>query len=443
MERRRPPAAPRLPPHAALLLCLTLALLYGCGRPNDPSAAASATHGVRWEGGLWFDGERFVPRTVFTVDGYFADAAPTRVDEVVDLHGAFVVPPFADAHHHGIDSADGLDAKIRTFLRHGIFYVKNPNVIPDLLTPEVRGAINRPESIDVVFSNGGLTRTGGHPAGLHAMLAAKGVFKGLRPEDMENRAYFFIDDEAMLDAKWPRIRAGKPDFIKTFLGVNEREDTPPPMRGLTKEVLAAVVRRAHADHLRVTTHVMSVGDFRAAVEGGVDEITHLPWFMRKLCAATPEVCLLDDDDARRAAARGVIVVVAPFAWRSYLATPPPEVLQGIERTQDANFRKLAEHGVSLGIGSDGISGETPMATALADARAIDAHHLVDRARLLRMWTDTTARTIFPDRKIGRLVEGYEASFLALAGDPIADFANVERIRVRVKQGRRIDLPDGP
>jgi imidazolonepropionase-like amidohydrolase len=440
MECRPAPAAPRLLPYAALFLLLFLALLFGCRRPSDPSTAATATHGVRWDGGLWFDGERFVTRTVYTVDGRFADAAPAFVDEVVDLHGAFVVPPFADAHHHGIDSADGLDAKIRAFLRDGIFYVKNPNVIPDLLTPEVRGAINRPESVDVVFSNGGLTRTGGHPSELHAELAAQGVFKGLRPEDMENRAYFFIDDEAMLDAKWPRIRAGKPDFIKTFLGVNEREDTPPPLRGLTKEVLAAVVRRAHADHLRVTTHVMSVGDFRAAVEAGVDEITHLPWFLKKLCEATPDVCFLDDEVARRAAARGITVVAAPFAARSSMGTLPPEMAQAIDRTLVTNFKKLADNGVSLGIGSDGISGEEPFPTALADAKAIDAHHLVDRARLLRIWTDTTARTIFPDRKIGRLVAGYEASFLALAGDPIADFANVERIRLRVKQGRRLDLP---
>ena len=57
---------------------------------------------------------------------------------VVDLAERHVVPAFGDAHHHGIDSAQGLDDKILVFLEAGIFYVKNPNVIPDLLTPEVR-----------------------------------------------------------------------------------------------------------------------------------------------------------------------------------------------------------------------------------------------------------------------------------------------------------------
>lgn len=35
---------------------------------------------------------------------------------------------------------------------------------------------------------------------------------------------------------------------------------------------------------------------------------------------------------------------------------------------------------------------------------------------------------------GHLKDGYEASFLALSGDPIKDFTNVQRIEMKVKQG---------
>jgi hypothetical protein len=35
------------------------------------------------------------------------------------------------------------------------------------------------------------------------------------------------------------------------------------------------------------------------------------------------------------------------------------------------------------------------------------------------------------------IEGYEASFLVLAGDPLEDFGNVTRITRRVKQGKRL------
>jgi imidazolonepropionase-like amidohydrolase len=42
--------------------------------------------------------------------------------------------------------------------------------------------------------------------------------------------------------------------------------------------------------------------------------------------------------------------------------------------------------------------------------------------------------IFPQRKIGALKDGSEANFLVLEGNPIQDFGNVKRIRMRVKQG---------
>lgn len=50
------------------------------------------------------------------------------------------------------------------------------------------------------------------------------------------------------------------------------------------------------------------------------------------------------------------------------------------------------------------------------------------------------KAIFPGRKIGRLEEGHEASFLVLGGDPLADFGNVQSIKLRVKQGVRLDHP---
>ncbi len=62
---------------------------------------------------------------------------------------------------------------------------------------------------------------------------------------------------------------------------------------------------------------------------------------------------------------------------------------------------------------------------------------MSNAALLKMWTETTAGAIYPGRRIGQLREGYEASFLVLAGDPLMDFAEVTRITRRVKQGRAL------
>jgi len=75
--------------------------------------------------------------------------------------------------------------------------------------------------------------------------------------------------------------------------------------------------------------------------------------------------------------------------------------------------------------------------SLAEAVYLASLHAISNTTLLKMWTETTAAAIYPHRKIGKLREGYEASFLVLAGDPLADFANVTRITRRVKQGHRL------
>jgi len=51
-----------------------------------------------------------------------------------------------------------------------------------------------------------------------------------------------------------------------------------------------------------------------------------------------------------------------------------------------------------------------------------------------MWCTESAQTIFPQRKIGYLREGFEASFLVLGSDPVANFNSVKNIKMKFKQG---------
>jgi len=83
----------------------------------------------------------------------------------------------------------------------------------------------------------------------------------------------------------------------------------------------------------------------------------------------------------------------------------------------------------LAIGSDSYR-----QTAMSEGLALAKLGIFDNRSLLQMWCETTAATIFPARKIGRLSEGYEASFLILEADPLQDFANLQKISRRFKQG---------
>ena len=93
------------------------------------------------------------------------------------------------------------------------------------------------------------------------------------------------------------------------------------------------------------------------------------------------------------------------------------------------------HGVRLAIGSDNVSD-----SSVKEMEYLRGLGVFDNLTLLKMWTETTAQAIFPQRKIGALSEGYEASFLALEGNPIEDLQNARKIKLRLKQGFLLDVP---
>ncbi|HZS09564.1 MAG TPA: amidohydrolase family protein [Blastocatellia bacterium] len=379
--------------------------------------------------GQWFDGKSFAARTAWSVNGRFTSAKPARVDRTIDLAGTWVVPPFAEAHNHNLGTGiEERDRKaIQKYLADGVFYVKIQGNLP--LTDEARRrlGINRPESIDAVLAQGSLTATQGHPIGLVERLLQQGFYPGFTRESLKDHRYFMIDSEAELEKKWPLVLSLHPDFIKTFLWFSDEFEKRKDdlayfgQKGLDPRLLPRIVEKAHATGLRVSAHVMNAADFHHAVTAGVDEIAHLP-----LTGLTP----IAVEDARLAARRGIVVIttcaVVPTLPRTVLREADlPQIL----KTQLANLKLLREHGVALAIGSD-----NPNDSSVKEIEYLRTLGVFDNLTLLKMWTETTAQTIFPGRKIGALSEGDEASFLALEGNPIEDLQNVRRIRFRFKQG---------
>ncbi len=100
-----------------------------------------------------------------------------------------------------------------------------------------------------------------------------------------------------------------------------------------------------------------------------------------------------------------------------------------------NLQRLKDAGVRIVVGSDMPYRDT----SVGEVFNLRKLGVFTNQELLRMWCETTPRSIFPERDIGRLAEGYEASFLVLEGDPIEDFEQVRNIVLRVKQGRHLVL----
>ena len=419
--------------------------------------------------GRWFDGQTFEPRTAYSVDGRLTFRKPARVDRTIDLAGSWVVPPFGEAHNHNITGweHDGVEERnrkvISKYVADGVFYVKIQGSFPLTDALRRRLPINRPGTPDVAFAQTFLTATGGHPIALHEQfLLPGGYYPGLAKAALVDQVYFTIDSEADLETKWPRILALRPDFIKTNLWFSEefaqRKNDPGYFgrKALDPALLPRIVRKAHASSLKVSAHVVSGADFHNALAAGVDEIVHVPAAlavheveeriyqlasgsldapaMHEIAAALKRFNPADlsslplrAEDARLAARRGTVVITT-FALAA-TARARPEFQSAWRAIQVATLRLLNNHGVVLAVGSD-----NPADSSVLEADHLQSLGVLDNLTVLKMWTEATPQAIFPNRRIGSLREGYEASFLALEGSPLENWQNVRRIKLRFKQG---------
>ncbi len=412
---------------SATLVCLMIVV---CGLRIGAQAAPNTA----LLNGNWFDGKTFKARTVYSVNGLFTLQKPSRVDHSLDLSGLWVIPPFAEAHNHNISTGvSEWDKKaIANYIRDGVFYVKIQGNLP-IMPDEARSlGVNNGNGPDVIFSQGAITASGGHPIGLiETVLLRRGYFPGHTKETLRDHRYFTIDSEAELDRKWPAIVAKRRDFIKVLLWAADEYEkrTASPaffgQRALDPKLLPLIINKARARGLRVSAHVTTAADFHVAVVAGVDEINHLPYLGSEPISAP---------DARLAAEKKIVIVTTG----SLLERLPKNLLSdseriAVEKAQIANLKLLFANKVKLAIGSDNTSD-----TSFSEVMYLRKKQVFDDKELLKMWTETTGQAIFPGRKIGKLTEGYEASFLAIEGDPLVDLANVKRIKYRFKQGVLLD-----
>ncbi|MEM1115884.1 MAG: aspartyl protease family protein [Bacteroidota bacterium] len=424
-----------------LLLALLLAASVAAQTPrSNPDAGATA-----YVGGQWWNGEAFAPRdTTWAVDGVFVDARPEAVDRTVRLGDAHVVPPYGDAHTHMLSDPWSGPSQADLFERDGVFYAL---VLTNRYTWAV-GVMDRfegPGSIDVAYAHGGLTSTDSHPAQVYEWQSLGLIGQELTPERQrtvhesrlaEDDAYWFLDALTDVETSWGGFLAHAPDAVKVYLlDVAGEEGAAtsgltglPSGRGLSPEVLRDVVRRAHAAGLPVHAHVETAADARHALDAGVDGLAHLPGYG----LSGPEAPYVLDE-ATIAAMGARSMVVAPTA--RVTADRPGDRPAREARARDLlrrMTRQLHAAGARIVLGADRWN-----ETSRTEADMFVTHRFLPPATVLDLWTRVTPEVVFPGRAIGCLGAGYEASFLALACDPLADWSCTARITHREKQGARL------
>jgi hypothetical protein len=402
------------------------------------AVAAAQVKTIHFTNGKWFNGTAFVNDDFYSVNGFFSKTKPDIVDTVVDLKQQYIIPPFGEAHNHSPDTELDFDIFNERYLSDGIFYIKNPNSIP-FTTLKIAGRINKPEAVDVVFANGGLTATGGHPTGLYNYLLStiyKKSILGWTNRSLEGHAFYVIDSKENIEKKWPFIMVDKPGFIKVYLLYSEefeqrKNDTLfNGKKGLDPLLLSLIVKKAHTAGLKVSCHVETPADVRNAIKAGVDEINHLPGYqVRWKDGYQPNYYLLTPAIAKQMHKKRIHADPTYSLAETELFEKDSLQWKLRKEVQKKNLLLLKKYKVAVTVGCDSYN-----LTAKTEADYLSKLNVYTKLDLLKMWCETTPIAIFPQRKIAALKEGYEASFLVLKENPLQNFESVYQIQLRVKQG---------
>jgi imidazolonepropionase-like amidohydrolase len=432
-------------------LILTVILVFNAVYPNPTKLSAQETQPTtaqhrtyQFTNGQWFNGKQFNREIFYSVNGFLTKKKPIQIDQVIDLKNGFVIPPFADAHCHNFDGAWNIEQQIEKYLKDGVFYAKVQTNTRSGAN-QVSGRVNIPTSVDVSYAHGALTASFGHGVEVYEGLAILRKPGANTPDEVqkiraskirENDAYYLIDTAQDLEQKWQRILAGKPDFLKIYLLSTEefekrrnRIDTVGD-RGLDPALVPIIVKKARAVGLRVSAHVDSVTDYRVALKAGVDEMAHMPGYYVEIEDDAGKY-KLTKKDAWQTAQRKIWVIPAPIVHGDWIKKAAREKTDSVLKH---NLSLLRAAKAPIAFGSDRY-GSTP----LDDVLYISRLGVFTNLEMLEIWCAYTPRTIFPNRKIGQLREGYEASFLVLNGNPVNDFGQVKNIGMRFKQGHLLNI----
>jgi imidazolonepropionase-like amidohydrolase len=401
--------------------------------------------------GFWWQKGRFVKKTIYAVNGIFSFKKIARPDSVIDLTGQYCIPPFGDAHTHNLDGARGLREMIEKYLKEGIYYVQVLGNHGEG-SRQARPILKQLNQLEATYANGLLTSTYGHgfypyepfALGIYIpYLQFRYADSVKKSRLVENNAYYFLDASKDVDEKWPLITKYKPDHIKIVLMdaadySRKRKVEKVDDNGLSPEVAAYVVKKAHAAGLRVFAHVETAADARLCAKIGVDALAHLPGYGWDGTDETKEKMCINENDVLLLKNAGITVIptLNIDGTKKYDSagntTIHPALYEKALSYQKKILSLMIKNGVPIALGADYYGN-----TVKPEIDKIIQYQLMTPGQLIHAWSTVTPQSIFPNRKLGLIAEGYEASFLVLNENPLKNSEALHSINFGMKQGKII------
>jgi imidazolonepropionase-like amidohydrolase len=201
--------------------------------------------------------------------------------------------------------------------------------------------------------------------------------------------------------------------------------------------LTAVVEEAHREHYKVAVHAFDAASIQTAIEAGADSIEHGN--------------KVTDEQLKQMRDKGIFLDLTPTWYGSFFMkiTEPSIVMSPAFHSSnagsDARVKKqfddlvprVLKSGVKFAAGSDMCwfyPGKTRgQASAATFVNLRDAG--MPPLDVIRAVTINAAEMLGWQDRIGRIEPGKFADLVAVAGDPIADISELERVRFVMKGGQ--------
>ena len=191
--------------------------------------------------------------------------------------------------------------------------------------------------------------------------------------------------------------------------------------------MKAIVDEAHQRGLKVASHTYGSDDLHWAIEAGIDVIQHavgaddadIKAFVRKGLPLTATILDMREDEPAD------LKEFAPYSRF---------------RQMEQTWKKMLAAGVTLGFGSGASAGRVYDETcncshgAQGEAFSIFVKWGATPAYVLRMATTTNAAIYGMQDSVGAIEKGKFADIIAVAGDPLADITEMQRVQFVMKGG---------
>jgi imidazolonepropionase-like amidohydrolase len=414
-------------------------LLLVCALAPVSASAQSplpTDHWIAVRAGRLFDGtEKLAANQVILIKGNrIAKVGPAEQvqvpadAEVVDLRHATVLPGLIDAHTHVFGNGPDFDNQI---LRDSYQYrtlTALANAQKDLMAGFT--TLRDLKTLGAMYSDVDLRNAidRGIVTGPRMQVATRGIqatggfiMRGYSPEVPLPSALQVVDSPwAAREAVRDQV-AHDADLIKVYAAYDfhfssDGKIVSPPT--FTAEEVNAIVDEAHKKGRKVSCHAFAGEGVRNCLNAGVESLEH--------------GADLDDGDIKLMVQKGIYLVPTLYHYQLDRERDMKKYAgHSVAEVSERSFRKALAAGVKVAFGS-GV-GPFPHGTQTKEFDYLVKFGMTP-AQAIRSATSEAALLMGWQDRVGSVQAGKFADLVAVAGDPIADITELERVQFVMKDG---------